>query len=183
MILSIEILPNISYGSASGAGTYTSGTAVSITAVPLGNFSFSYWRYGDTNYTDNPRTLNVGSENVDVECFFYLSIEGYLKGKVGFDVDDSKFQSILLDRGITPGTDSEDVSVQDRDLLYADTLMIIATTPNVIAGTEKMGDWSSTGQSISVTDRDSFINAANSIYIKYGDDKYSSSITSKTNLW
>ena len=113
-----------------------------------------------------------------------VSIEEYLKGKVGFDVPDSALSSIRIDRKIEKGVDVETLDQKTKDLAYADLLMWGATNPSSYTGSKNSdGGWTQTeaSKTITATDKKEFRQLAMSIYRKYGDGKYKSKIR-KINL-
>lgn len=102
-----------------------------------------------------------------------ITIEEYLRGKVGFEVSDSTLTSILIDRAIPEQTDVCDISVKNRELAYADLLMWGATNPTSYSGSKEAdGGWSHTegSKTISVSDKNRWASMANSIYEKYDDN-------------
>jgi hypothetical protein len=106
-----------------------------------------------------------------------ITIEKYLRGKVGYDVPDDAIKSILVDRGITEGTDvsaldadtSENIKL--RELCTADLYMYCASTPSTISSKrEQDGGWTleSGGTQHSAYDSRQLRAMAQSIYDKYG---------------
>ncbi len=80
-----------------------------------------------------------------------------IKAKLSFPLSDANSYVLALsDRGLT-STDTY-VAGEPFDLAYADSIVMILTTPNISEG----------GYSISLTDRTALINLANGIYAKYG---------------
>ena len=59
------------------------------------------------------------------------TIEEYLRGCVGSGVTDSAISTILIDRGIAPGTDVSTLEKRQKDLCRADLYMWCASTPSV----------------------------------------------------
>ena len=64
------------------------------------------------------------------------TIEEYLRGCVGFEVTDSAISTILIDRGIAPGTDVSTLEKRQKDLCRADLYMWCASTPSVTGSVE-----------------------------------------------
>lgn len=95
-----------------------------------------------------------------------MNIIDYLKGKVGFYVNQGVILSILLDRGYSSTTRPIDLSQKERDLLLADLYLYGST---IQSGMIKRGDFS---QSQGNFDSKSLLERANSIYKAYGDTKY-----------
>ena len=79
-----------------------------------------------------------------------------IKGKLSYPLADNAFILALTDRGLT-STDTYSKG-EVFDLAYADTIMVLLTTPNISEG----------GYSISFSDRAILLKLANGIYTKYG---------------
>ncbi|PXV66866.1 hypothetical protein CLV62_104127 [Dysgonomonas alginatilytica] len=155
--------------------------SATLTAIPNENWTFKHFLIGNTATSENPISVTV----TEVTAVFYISIEDYLKGLVGFDVTESVLNSIRIYREIKKRTDVAELSTKQRDLLYADLLMWASTSPTSYTGTKEAdGGWSKTeaNKTISVTDKKRFENLAMSIYKKYLDRKYNPSIKI-VNLW
>jgi hypothetical protein len=99
-----------------------------------------------------------------------MDIIAYLKGKVGFNITEAKVGSILLDRGISSSATAESLTEKQRQLLYADCLMFGST---IMSNSSRRGSFS---ESISNSNGKDLRVLANSIYKKYDDDRYDSSI-------
>ena len=106
-----------------------------------------------------------------------LTIEQYLRGKVGYDIPDTAIASILVDRGISAGTDVSALSADSfentklRELCTADLYMYCASTPSTISSKrEHDGGWTSEsgGTQHSAYDARQLRAAAQAIYDKYG---------------
>lgn len=113
-----------------------------------------------------------------------ISIEEYLRGKVGFDVSDSALTSILIDRKVNKGADVSVLDQKTKDLAYADLLMWGATNPSSYTGSKNSdGGWTHTDASktITTTDKKEWRKQADAIYREYGDKKYKSRVR-KINL-
>lgn len=160
------------------------GNVTTLTAIPDGSWAFKCFLIGDAEVTENPHTLTL-SENILVTATFYVAIEDYLKGLVGFDVTESALNSIRIFREIEKNSDVSKLSMKEKELLYADLLMWAASSPTSYTGSKDSdGGWTHTeaGKTISVTDKKRFENTAKSIYKKYQDKKYTSGIK-LVNLW
>lgn len=158
--------------------------SATLTATADGSWLFKHFVCNKTIVKDNPAVVTITDEMV-IKAIFYLTIEDYLKGLVGFDVTDSVLDSIRIYRNVKKGTDTEELTVKQKDLLYADLLMWASTSPTSYTGTkESDGGWSKTesNKTISVTDKKRFENMAMAIYKKYLDRKYNPSIKI-INLW
>ena len=102
-----------------------------------------------------------------------MTIEQYLRGKVGFEVADNAISVILEDRQITPGTDSASVDLRTKELATADLYMWCASTPSKQdTSFEADGGWKSQkgGWESSAYDKRNLREMANEIYAKYGED-------------
>ena len=106
-----------------------------------------------------------------------LTIEQYLRGKVGYDIPDTAIASILVDRSISSGTDVSALSADSfentklRELCTADLYMYCASTPSTISSKrEQDGGWTSEsgGTQHSAYDARQLRAAAQAIYDKYG---------------
>lgn len=101
-----------------------------------------------------------------------LTIENYLRGKVGFDVPDNALNTIFADRGLVMGEPVSDIEKRVLDLATADLYMYCASTPSVKGSTEdshggwkhKEGGWES-----SAYDKRNLRQMANDIYARYGE--------------
>lgn len=158
--------------------------SATLTTLPDEGWLFKHFIVGDEIVTDTIYTVEV-TENLKVTAVFFVSIESYLRGLVGFDVSDSALNSMRIFRNIAKESDVADLTLREKELLYADLLMWAATSPTSYTGSKDSdGGWSHTeaGKTISVTDKKRFEQAAKTIYKKYLDRKYSSSIKIK-NLW
>ena len=107
-----------------------------------------------------------------------LTIESYLRGKVGYEIPDNAIASILTDRGIPESSDvtslSDDASENTklRELCTADLYLYCASTPSTISShREQDGGWTleSGGTQHSAYDARQLRAMAQSIYDKYGE--------------
>lgn len=102
-----------------------------------------------------------------------MTIEQYLRGKVGFEVADNAISVILEDRVITAGTDSSILDLRTKELATADLYMWCASTPSKQdTSYEADGGWKSQkgGWESSAYDKRNLREMANKIYEKYGED-------------
>ena len=160
------------------------GNVTTLTAIPDESWAFKCFLIGDAEVTENPHTL-ILSENKLITATFYVTIEDYLRGLVGFDITESALNSIRVFRDIEKYSDVSELTVKEKELLYADLLMWAASSPTSYTGSKDSdGGWTHTeaGKTISVTDKKRFENTAKSIYKKYQDKKYTSGIK-LVNLW
>ena len=156
---------------------------VILTALPSDAWSFKYFSISGVQKTDNP--IEVDKTIEDVEVIFYVSIEDYLKGMVGFDVPASTINSIRINRKITKGSDVVELSDKDKDLAYADLLMWASTNPSSYTGSKQSdGGWTQTeaSKTLNASDKKSFRSMAMDIYKRYGDRRYTPKVRIR-NLW
>jgi len=158
--------------------------SATLTATPDDGWKFKHFNCGTECKSDNPLTIEV-TAGTEITAVFYITIEDYLKGLVGFDVPDVVLNSIRAYREVKKANDTNDLTVKQKDLLYADLLMWASTSPTSYTGTKEAdGGWSRTesNKTVSVTDKKRFENLAMSIYKKYLDRKYNPSIKI-VNIW
>lgn len=107
-----------------------------------------------------------------------LTIENYLRGKVGYTIPDEAIASILSDRNIAVGTDvsalSEDPleNKKIKELCTADLYIYCANTPSTISSNKDSdGNWSveSGGVQHSAYDSRKLRELAKAIYDRYGE--------------
>jgi hypothetical protein len=101
-----------------------------------------------------------------------MTIEEYLRGKVGFEVADNAISVILEDRDIAPGEDSYILSTRTKELATADLYMWCASTPSKQdTSFEADGGWKSQkgGWQSSAFDKRNLRDMANAIYAKYDE--------------
>jgi len=104
-----------------------------------------------------------------------MTILEYIQSKVRISLTDENVQALLLDRDLlsSSNADASSLSAQTRELLYADALMLISTSPNVLGGASRQhGGFSQKDASESINATDRYVQMAMDIYKKWGDDKY-----------
>lgn len=105
-----------------------------------------------------------------------ITIEDYLLGKTGYDIDSAALQSIYVDRGIPSGdTPVSDIDQKTRDLATADLYLRCAATPSSSTSVaEKDGDWSHqrTGQKSDAWGKGKLIDMANQLYSKWNEPEF-----------
>jgi len=110
-----------------------------------------------------------------------ITIEQYLLGKTGYDIDSDALQSIYVDRGISSGnTPVTDIDQKTRDLATADLYLRCAATPGSSSSIrEKDGDWSHerTGQKSDAWGKGKLIDMANALYAKWGEEEFTDTIS------
>lgn len=108
-----------------------------------------------------------------------MTIEEYLKGKVGFDVNDNAIASILVDREVAAGTDVTELDKRTKDLCRADLYMWCASTPSKTGSVKDAdGVWSHQegGSESSAFDKRTLRQMANDIYGIYGENQVTTKI-------
>lgn len=103
-----------------------------------------------------------------------MTIEEYLKGKVGFDVSDNAIASILIDREVESGADVAELDKRTKDLCRADLYMWCASTPSKTGSVEDAdGVWKHKegGTESSAFDKRTLRQMANDIYGMYGENR------------
>ncbi len=108
-----------------------------------------------------------------------MTIEEYLKGKVGFDVNDNAIASILVDREVAAGTDVAELEKRTKDLCRADLYMWCASTPSKTGSVKDAdGVWSHQegGSESSAFDKRTLRQMANDIYGLYGENQATTKI-------
>jgi len=113
------------------------------------------------------------------------TIEQYLKGLFAYDFSDANMTSVLLKRDIEAGVSHAEVSTELKDLAQADLYMVLFNVFSQGNQTVSKGNWTRSFGSVNVgiTDRKSFLDAANRIYARYGEASVSYSMKDGTNLW
>ena len=117
-----------------------------------------------------------GSQHTRIQA---TSVEDYLRGCVGFEVDDSAITTILIDREVEEGTDVRSLDKRTKDLCRADLYMWCASTPSVTGSVEDAdGGWKHKegGTQSSAYDKRNLRQMANDIYARYGENTVKSSI-------
>ena len=63
-------------------------------------------------------------------------IEDYLKDLTAFDITEGAIENVLIDAGVTPGSDVSTLSVKQMDLCKAYTYLWCASTPSISGSVE-----------------------------------------------
>lgn len=103
-----------------------------------------------------------------------MTIEEYLKGKIGFDVSDNAIASILVDREVEANADVTSLDKRTKDLCRADLYMWCASTPSKTGSVEDAdGVWKHKegGSESSAFDKRTLRQMANDIYGQYGENR------------
>lgn len=157
-------------GQVSGAGVHSMGDEVTLTATPS---SFSHFLLDSEVILDNPYVFIAPNTDVSISAVFIVTIESYLRASVGFEISDAALMKIRVDRSIALGTDVTTMTLEAKELAYADCLMYGVNSPSQVQGA-KEGDfgWSHQAGSstLSITDKRLMREQANAIYRKYGTE-------------
>ena len=164
----------IGEGSVSGAETsHSVDDTVTLTATPTTGALFSYFQKGEERTINNPYIFAIASDDdVEISAVFIVTLEGYLRASVGFNLSDAALMKIRVDRGFSVNQDIESVTPQLRELSYADCLMYGVSSPSQVQGAKEADfGWSHQDQSgtLSITDKRAMRREAYSIYKRYGE--------------
>lgn len=113
------------------------------------------------------------------------TIEDYLNGLFAEDFSAKNMTSVLLKRGISVASDQSIADTKSKELAQADLYMVLFNKFGKGTESTSKGNWSKTigSVSIGVTDRKSFLDSANQIYKKYGEETVSYGFFDRTNAW
>lgn len=104
-----------------------------------------------------------------------MTILEYIRSKVRVEVTEDNVKAVLVDRNLLDSEDDEILNIEQRmrELLYADILMLIATSANTSGGgSSEHGGFSQRKGSEVIHSTDRFTKMAMDIYKKWSDDKY-----------
>ena len=180
MIVSINIQ---GAGTVTGGGEYTSGDIVSLEAIPSLNMKFKQYVIDGVTVQDNPYSFAAVDSDITVYTTFFLPVQNWLKSKTQYPVSDEEILSILSGRGISYDSDTNDTTQKQKDLAYADLLMLIVTSPSYGAEEDQLGNWKHKGKSITMTGKSQLLSMANTIYSKYGEISGNNRVIDITNRW
>lgn len=101
-----------------------------------------------------------------------FSVIEYMSSLTGFVFDKPVLERIALERGVDEVTSLEELTQRDRDLLLADLLFIIYTSPTQSSSiSKKHGSFSLTIGSQYISDKKNIYELMNKLYSKWGDEK------------
>jgi len=109
-----------------------------------------------------------------------MTIIEYFNGSFAYPVQDSVIEVALGNRDVSTGLDSYDVSINMKELVFADVLMTFVNSPSFEKTKTVANDFSTevAGFSITGAERKEFRRIAQTIYHKYEDtDKYDLPLT------
>lgn len=101
-----------------------------------------------------------------------LTVEEYLRGKIGYEIPDKTLKSIFKDRNVDYGSSIDDVQLSQRELCLADLYMWCVNLPTTKNKTEDAdGQWKHTdgGWIISSADKAQYRVLASAIYGRWGE--------------
>lgn len=156
-------------GEVSGS-TLIVGSEATLSATPADGYSFKGWIVDGMLVVDNPFVFQV--ETLPITALFYVSVASYLRGLVGFEVDDNVLRSIHIKRGVDPDSDVASVEPSKLELAEADIYVWRASVASSVIGEEnsdngwkhKAGGWE-----MSVSDKRHYMSMANNLYRKNGE--------------
>lgn len=99
-----------------------------------------------------------------------MNIVKYLGNKCAFEISRDTIETFLLDRGVVCSAETTDVSVQNRELLFADCMLYYYYSPSS-SYRKSHGNYSVSVGGESKSDRRDALQFIRRIYTLYGDDK------------
>lgn len=112
-----------------------------------------------------------------------FNIIEYLEGLTAFVFDKAVLKRVALERGVSKITSYEDLTQKDRDLLQADLLFVIYTSPNYTASlTNQHGTYTQTIGSQRYDTKKDVYNVMIGLYEKWDDEKLGQLVSSET-VW
>lgn len=101
-----------------------------------------------------------------------FDIIAYMGSLTGFTFEKPVLERIALERGVENVSSLEELSQKDRDLILADMLFVLYTTPTQTSGlTKQHGAFSQTIGSQYISDKRNIYELMNKLYAKWGDPK------------
>ena len=96
----------------------------------------------------------------------------YMSSLTGYVFDDAVLERIALERNVAEGGSFAELSAKDKDLLTADLLFVLYTSPSQSASiSKKHGQFSMSIGSQTITDKDGIYNLMMRLYKKWEDPK------------
>lgn len=96
----------------------------------------------------------------------------YMGSLTGFSFEKSVLERIAMERGLSYVSNFNDLTERDRDLLLADMLFVIYTTPSQTPSlTKSHGSFSQTIGSQIITDKANIYDLMMKLYRKWGEEK------------
>ena len=96
----------------------------------------------------------------------------YMSSLTGYIFDDAVLERIALERNVAGVASFSDITEKDRDLLTADLLFVLYTSPSQSASfSQKHGQFSQSVGSQTITDKDNIFDTMMRLYTKWEDPK------------
>lgn len=101
-----------------------------------------------------------------------FNIISYMSSMTGFVFDKPVLERIAMERGVAEVTSFEDLTEKQKDLLMADMLFVIYTSPTQTSSISKShGNFSQTIGSQYISDKKNIYELMMKLYSKWGDSK------------
>ena len=96
----------------------------------------------------------------------------YMSSLTGYIFDDAVLERIALERNVAGVASFSDITEKDKDLLTADLLFVLYTSPSQSASiSKKHGQFSQSVGSQTITDKDNIFDTMMRLYAKWEDPK------------
>ena len=96
----------------------------------------------------------------------------YMSTLTGFTFERPVLERIAMERGVSEVTEYNQLELKDKDLMLADMLLVIYTSPYQTSSlTKQHGSFSQTIGSQIITDKRGIYNLMTALYEKWNDDK------------
>ena len=96
----------------------------------------------------------------------------YMSSLTGYIFDDAVLERIALERNVSDVCSFAEITEKDKDLLTADLLFVLCTSPSQSASiSKKHGQFSQSIGSQTITDKDGIYNLMVRLYQKWEDPK------------
>ena len=96
----------------------------------------------------------------------------YMSSLTGYIFDDAVLERIALERSVADVASFSEITERDKDLLTADLLFVLYTSPSQSASfSKKHGQFSQSVGSQTITDKDGIYNLMMRLYHKWDDPK------------
>lgn len=94
----------------------------------------------------------------------------YMSSRTGYVFDTAVLERIALERGVSEVTDFAELTQKDKDLILADMLLVLFTSPSQTASiSKKHGQFALTIGSQIIYDKDDIYELMMRLYKKWGD--------------
>lgn len=101
-----------------------------------------------------------------------FDIIAYMSTLTGFTFERPVLERIAMERGVSDVTDYYQLEQKDKDLLLADLLLVVYTSPYQTSSlTKQHGAFTQTIGSQIITDKRGIYNLMTALYKKWNDDK------------